>query len=721
MKIVNTCVVLAVLLLTVLGLLSAAAGQTTAETILIRSLQDRLQDQARVWRYLMEATENTVASQEAAARQTAKKMVTVHTKASYELIDHYLDWIDTVPQTERKRAIANELLDRLARYAIGKSGYVWILDYKGSYVLSKNRARDGENIWDSKDSDGNLFVQNLIRKGRALHEGETDYHSYPWKNQWETSPREKIAALLHFPRMEWVVGISTYYDDLVDMSYRAVTMERIKNLIAQQRIGKSGYIWVTDSAGVYQVSEEGLRNGEDISGARDANGALFIQEAIRKAKDAGVDTAIQEYSWQNIGESKPRMKVAGLAYMEAWDWIIGVSAYYDDFSDEDAAGMEKGIPDKGEPVPGVTDTEILIGSSAALGGHASFLGSQLIEGARARINEVNEQGGIYGRTIRLVAYDDRYDPSKTVANTRKLINEDKVFALFNYVGTPTTKAIVVNETPVSDAKIPLVGLFTGAEFLRTPFQPYVFNVRDSYYAEAEGAVTYFTSLGLKKIAVMYQNDAFGRAVLDGAKIALKKRGMKPVAIATFERGTMDVEKAMERIKASGAEAVVMVGTYSPLAKFIKISHDAGFSPYFHTVSFVGSEAFGKELIETQKISPEYFRKIIVTQVVPAPFSGDYAGVREYRQLAKEYNPRHEENYVALEGFINAGVLVKALRKAGRNLTREKFIFALESMRNVDIGIGKLLTFGNNDHQGLTGIYYSRLTSEGVFEIFTPLM
>jgi len=367
---------------------------------------------------------------------------------------------------------------------------------------------------------------------------------------------------------------------------------------------------------------------------------------------------------------------------------------------------------------GVTDSEILIGSSSALGGHASFLGTETIHGSLAYINEINQQGGVHGRKIRLISYDDQYDPAKTVANTQKLISQDKVFILFDYVGTPTSVKIV---DIVHETKIPALGFFTGAEPLRTPFRPMMFHVRDSYYSEAEGAVAYFVDkLGLKKIAVMYQEDAFGLAVLTGVQLALKRRNMETAATATFVRGTMNVENAVKNIKASGAQAVVMVGTYSPLAKFIKKSLDANYTPYFHTVSFVGSEAFGMEIV-AQKVGAEYYEKIIVTQVVPSPFSEESsaAAVKEYISLIKKYYPDDKPNYVALEGFINAKVLVKALQDAGKDLTREKFIATLEAMQNVDVGIGKQITYGMLDHSGLEGIYYSRLSKDGMFRIFEP--
>ena len=367
--------------------------------------------------------------------------------------------------------------------------------------------------------------------------------------------------------------------------------------------------------------------------------------------------------------------------------------------------------------PGVTDTQILIGTSCPLGGYASFLGTQYSHGSEAFINDINDKGGIHGRRIKLIVYDDQYDPAKCVANTQRLIGEDRVFMLFDYVGTPTSVKII---DIVNKAEVPTFGFFTGAEALRTPFRPYMFHVRDSYYGEAEGAMGYFIDkLGLKKIAVMYQEDAFGLAVLEGVQLALKRRNMETVVTATFPRETTNVEKSLKIIKASGAEVVVMVGTYTPLARFVNISHKAGFTPYFYTVSFVGSEAYGRELVQVYNIAPSQYNKIIVTQVVPSPFDDSFPTVRHYRELITKYFPQDEPNYVALEGFVNALVLSKILEVCGKELTREKFVTALESIHNMGIGIGMPVTYGPLDHRGLEGIYYSRLTKDGTFRIFKP--
>ena len=363
--------------------------------------------------------------------------------------------------------------------------------------------------------------------------------------------------------------------------------------------------------------------------------------------------------------------------------------------------------------PGVSATEIRLGSAAALSGHASFLGTQLVHGSEAWFKEVNAKGGIHGRQIKLISLDDGYEPSRTTTMTQRLLVDEEVFALFDYVGTPTS----VKASPLAKrAHVPLFGLFTGAESLRAPVSPWIFHLRDSYYAEAEGAIALFVDhLKFKRIGVIYQQDAFGQAVLSGAQLALGRRKMEPVAAESFARGSMDIERARDAMKSAQAEAVILVGTYSPLAKIVKTSHDTGFEPWFHTVSFVGTEAYARELVETQKVLPEKYKHLIVTQVVPSPLS-DLPGVREYRELAKKYFPADTPNYVALEGFLNAKVFTVALSRAGQALDRDTLPKAIESIRDFDLGIGKHVTYGPVDHVGIEGIYYSRLDDQGHFEL-----
>lgn len=360
------------------------------------------------------------------------------------------------------------------------------------------------------------------------------------------------------------------------------------------------------------------------------------------------------------------------------------------------------------PPPGVSDDEILIGSSLALTGHASYLGKQTMVGAMCYLKYVNENGGVHGRTLRLIPYDDQYDPPLCVSNTQRLIIKDKVFSLFCYVGTPTTVKII---PLVEEAGIPLVGMFTGANALREPFHRYIINVRASYYQETAEAVRRFVEdLGLKKIAVFYQYDAYGFDGLKGTELALKEYGLAPVARGSYTRGTSDIEEGLSRIMSSGAEAVVMIGTYKPCAEFITRAHERGFQPLFHNVSFVGAE-------ELARLVGESGENVFVTQVVPPPESPESMtllwGAGEYIELLKRYYPDQRPNSVGLEGYINAKVLVEGLRRAGRDLSRERFIDALESIRDYSLGIANTLSFSPSDHQGFDRVYFTRF-KEGKF-------
>jgi branched-chain amino acid transport system substrate-binding protein len=358
---------------------------------------------------------------------------------------------------------------------------------------------------------------------------------------------------------------------------------------------------------------------------------------------------------------------------------------------------------------GVRDDEIIIGSSCALTGHASFLGTQTIHGALSYFNHINDSGGIHGRRIKLVVYDDAYDPARCVANTQKLINEDRVFALSCYVGTPTAVKII---PLVQEARVPLVGLFTGARALREPFQRYIINIRASYYEETGAAVRHLVGdLGITKVAVFYQYDAFGFDGLTGTELALEKYGLKPVVQASYTRGTMDVEEAAEKISPSDAEAVIMIGTYAPCAKFIQLIKQRRNDLMFHNVSFVGAE----ELLE--RLGPDA-EGVIVTQVVPPPWeTALLPAAGEYNELLARYFPEDKPNFVGFEGFINAVVLVEGLKRAGRALTRENLIEAIDGIHQFSLGIANPLNYGPGNHQGLKLVYFTQVR-EGKFVLLT---
>lgn len=359
--------------------------------------------------------------------------------------------------------------------------------------------------------------------------------------------------------------------------------------------------------------------------------------------------------------------------------------------------------------PGVHEDRVVLGSSLPLEGHASYLGTQTLHGALSYINHINDQGGVHGRRIEVVAYDDSYDPPKCLINTQQLIIEDKIFALFCYVGTPTTVKIL---PLVDDARIPLLGMFTGANALRKPFNRYVINIRPSYYQETKEAVRHMVEdLGITRIAVFYQYDAFGFDGLTGTELALKDFDLEPVARGSYTRGSLDVQEGVEKIKYSGAQAVFMIGTSAPCIKFMEQLNKEGVTPVYYTVSFIGARQFAQELEGAKNL-------VIMSQVVP-PFSDDQGLSRSeaasYIRLMKKYYPDETPNLVGLEGFFNARILVEGLRRSGRYLTRDKFIDAVKSMDRYEIAPGITVSYGEKDHQGMDKVYFTRYRN-GSFEL-----
>jgi ABC-type branched-subunit amino acid transport system substrate-binding protein len=340
-------------------------------------------------------------------------------------------------------------------------------------------------------------------------------------------------------------------------------------------------------------------------------------------------------------------------------------------------------------VPGVTPKSILLGQSAAFSGPAAQLGIQMNIGAKAYFDHVNSQGGVHGRRIELRTRDDKYESELAAENTKKFIEEDRVFALFAYVGTPTTLAAM----PVfTQAKVPLIGPFTGAEAFRSPLNPYIFNIRASYYDETEKIVAQFAGVGVKNIAVFYQNDAYGQAGLKGVELAMGRRNMKISALGTVERNTVRVEDAVKKISEVSPDAVVMISAYTSIAEFVRQMKRAGSAAQFYNVSFVGSKALADAL------QAEGYG-LVISQVVPFPWSPKIPVVKEYQRVLSE-NGIKEWNFSSLEGFIAAKVLVEGLKRAGKDLNRQKLIAALEGIKRHDLG-GFDVDFSPASHNGST--------------------
>lgn len=353
-----------------------------------------------------------------------------------------------------------------------------------------------------------------------------------------------------------------------------------------------------------------------------------------------------------------------------------------------------GIPGAALGESGVTNSQIVLGMSTALSGPSSFLGTSFKTGVDLYIRKVNEEGGVSGRKIKLIAYDDGYEPSKAVPNAEKLIKEDGVFLMIGNVGTPTAMAI---KPIITREKVPLFAPFTGAEPLRNPVVRYILNYRASYYQEAEEFVKGMVDvLGHRKVGVFYQDDAFGRVVLEGTRIALKKRGLEPAGLGNYPRNTEDIGKGLADVMAAKPEAVVMVGTYAACAKFIIEGKNKGFKPVYMNVSFVGPDKMAELLGSSGE-------GVVVTQVVP-PHDSDLPAVSEYRSLLRKYFPDSRPNFVSLEGFLAMKVFVEGAKRAGKNLTRESFIDAVEGVTGLDIGAGNTISFSAGNHQGSQKVY-----------------
>jgi ABC-type branched-subunit amino acid transport system substrate-binding protein len=352
---------------------------------------------------------------------------------------------------------------------------------------------------------------------------------------------------------------------------------------------------------------------------------------------------------------------------------------------------------------GVSDSTILVGQSAPLSGPSQELGNDMKLGIQLYFDYVNSQGGINGRKLELKTLDDGYEPERTAANTRQLTGKDGAFSLLGYVGTPTSVAALQVSNP---AKVPFVGAFTGSDALRAPFSRYVFNVRASYAEECERIVEQFTSLSVKRIAVFFQDDGFGKAVLSGVERAMEKRGLKIVNSTAIERNSMNVAPAAKAMAAVQPDMVIMAVPYKPSAAFVNAIRAEGAAPQFYTVSFVGPQALARELGPNGA-------GVGVSQVMPFPWSINAPIVREYQKLLSKVDAKAEPSYVSLEGFIAAKVFVEGVKRAGKDLTREKFIGAMEGIRNYDAG-GYSVNFTPNDHNGSKFVELTVLRRDGKY-------
>ncbi len=358
---------------------------------------------------------------------------------------------------------------------------------------------------------------------------------------------------------------------------------------------------------------------------------------------------------------------------------------------------------------GVSSDKILFGQVAVLSGPAQALGQGMREGLLAAFEEINRAGGVGGRKLALKSVDDGYEPEKTIEATKKIIAEDKVFALVGSVGTPTSKA---GQPIASAAKIPFIGPFTGAEFLRNPYNRYVVNIRSSYFQETEAWIEHLTKdLGISKIAILYQDDAFGLAGLEGVNRAMKKRNMSLVAAGSFRRNTEAIKSALLDIMKAEPEAVVTVAPYKPVAKFIKLARQVKLNAVFVAISFVGSDALAKELAGEGA-------GVIVSQVVPFPRDKSLPVVASYQAALAALDSNAQPNFVSLEGYLVGRLVVETLKRLPGEPTRENFLDAI-AKAPFDFG-GVTLTYGPTKNQGSDQVYFTVLQADGSLKPVTRL-
>jgi ABC-type branched-subunit amino acid transport system substrate-binding protein len=316
-------------------------------------------------------------------------------------------------------------------------------------------------------------------------------------------------------------------------------------------------------------------------------------------------------------------------------------------------------------------------------------------GATAYLNMINDAGGVNGRKIVLRAYEDGYDATMAPLCFKRL-QQDGVFAASFLVGTPTAAKYV----PLAETnRFPLVGLFTGAELIYSPLRHYVVNVRASYFDETRLQVDQLWAHGIRSIAIVYPNDAFGSAVLDGLKAALKSHASTPCATAFYPHNSQLVDAAIQTVRENHPEAVLLVGPYGSVAAMLRQAAEESWRPLFLSVSFVDTD----DLIREAGSAAE---GVITTQVMPPPSAADLPTVMLYRKQMAGRFPNAKLGYVSLEGFVDAVVLVEGLKRAGRNLSREKLISALESMHDLDLGLGSdlRLNLSANNHKGFRTVF-----------------
>lgn len=372
---------------------------------------------------------------------------------------------------------------------------------------------------------------------------------------------------------------------------------------------------------------------------------------------------------------------------------------------------------------GQAEPPIRLGMSAAFTGASKNLGIELYRGAKAYFDHINQAGGVNGRPLVIQTYDDGYNPIPAIRNTVRLVNQDNVFLLFNYVGTPTVTRALPLLKVYRDKFLYLFFPFTGAQPHREPpYRQYVFNLRASYRQETEGLVDHFVKIGRTRFGIFYQADAYGRSGWDGTRRALEKYNLRIVAEATYPRGldyTETLKPQVDILRQKDPEVIISIGAYAACAAFIRDARDAGWHVPIANISFVGSESMLRLLQQSSEATGrDYTSNLINSQVVPSYHDTSLSAVREYRDLIDIYNPTPPSHFmmpgyesprysfVSFEGFLNAKLLVEILNRIGSHLVTARIPEAVARVRNYDLGINTPITFGADRHQGLNRVYYT---------------
>lgn len=348
--------------------------------------------------------------------------------------------------------------------------------------------------------------------------------------------------------------------------------------------------------------------------------------------------------------------------------------------------------------------DIVVGQVAPLSGVLASTGHQMVVGGKIYFHHINAQGGINGSKIRVLVADDAYKVEETVRLTREMLDKPEVLALYGFAGTANVGKLLTDNV-LEEGGAALVAPYTGGEALRSPFNSWIFHVRAGYADEAEHMVQQVTTLGMKRVAVMYQDDGFGKAGLVGVEAALAKRGLKLAAAAGYERNTDKIEEAVKKIKLADPQAIIMISVNKPTAAFIKRYRESGGGAQLYNISVVDPG----ELVKLAGLKNAH--GLGISQVVPYPYMPNLPVIREYQELLKKYAPGELVNYTSFEQFLGAKVLVEALRRAGANLTRAKVVKALEGMGSYDLG-GISVNYSANNRVGSRYVEVTVIGSTG---------